>query len=169
MNPTAPRVHIELNRLGDYHSAMGISRVKKEFLESLPTFGPYKYNNDGSTYLGQFLTGLRTGRGTQINTDGTIYEGYWELDVKHGMGRKIFTSGDYSIGRWKNDKQNGLNTYYIKNGVSIESRWNDGVPCFKEVVKRWPDGSWYRGAINKKYDRHGYGVFKSNDKSEYSG
>ena len=55
----------------------------------LPTLGPYRYESNGATYIGNYKNGKRHGNGRQVWKDGSVYQGTWEDDVACGHGRLI--------------------------------------------------------------------------------
>ena len=78
-----------------------VVKPKKEF------YGPIFYENERSTYEGQYTNGQRNGLGTIVYGDGSVYYGFWKSDKKDGQGIFIFNNGNYFVGTFKEDMPDG--------------------------------------------------------------
>ena len=61
------------------------------------------YDQDGSTYSGEFKSGQKNGFGEIVYLDGSHYIGEWKQDLRNGKGIFFFKNGDIYIGDFQLD------------------------------------------------------------------
>jgi len=90
--------------------------------------GIMTYEEDGSTYDGEWKEGQRYGNGTLTYEDGAKYEGEWKDGEMDGTGIFTWSNGDKYEGDWKNGKKNGQGTIFYQDGSKLEGEFRDDSP-----------------------------------------
>ena len=91
--------------------------------------------------------------------NGNIYEGKWkktEYDISletfsgKGEGKIIYLNGDIYKGKWENLKKNGKGKIHTKDGIIVESKWNDDILIEnKKIILKFKNGNIFIGEIKK--------------------
>ena len=134
-----------------------IDLPNKEEDESKLTWGYSKKEN--GIYLGQFKDLSRNGRGAyKFDNDGSVWVGYWKKNMKDIKGIIYDSNGNKVFeGEYKNGMRNGYGVMNFESGEKYEGEYKDDKRCGKGTFY-WDDGSKWEGTFEDN-EMNGVGIF----------
>ena len=141
-------------------------------------------NDDGNIYEGEWENNEQSGKGMMSFKNGDKYEGEWKHDVASGYGVYTHCDGTKHEGEWKKGFCAGHGTTIYKKGLKITGMWkhNDIDEKYDVIIRQENEKQElkyeYIGKIKDsdfsffdscQFKRHGKGVEKYQDGSEYHG
>lgn len=80
--------------------------------DSLTEFrSPFKFDDTGEIYFGQWKDGAPEGRGFMYDPDKSLYEGSFKNGAKDGRARIVFLGGNVLEGQYAEGRLDGELTY----------------------------------------------------------
>lgn len=118
---------------------------------------------DNGIYMGQIKDIYRQGRGAyKFESDGSIWVGYWKKNMKHlkgaiynNVGTKIFE------GEYKDGLREGFGVMVFESGERYEGEYKKDKRCGKGTFI-WDDGSKWVGTFEDN-EMNGKGMFHDTD------
>ena len=165
---TLPELSPELTKTFSSSSSPPIEALLSLKLSNRPVLGPYRSEEYGFVYIGQFEDGQANGLGilAQENLDGYQTYGYF-VDTNQTFGLAAFHPDTTYFGSSKDGSRHGSGIFRNANGVVYEGEFEDNA-MHGQGTYTWPEGKKYTGEM-KDDAIHGVGVMTFSNGDSYDG